>query len=105
MRSRCLGFSECQGEPIGIAPDAGSADFLSEIVFRMIMERAVIFEFKAELGQFLNDNYRIETAPYRAIIRLHMTTCVVNNSVDTTGFQRLENSPVQMSPPFTVEIV
>ena len=69
------------------------------------MERAVIFEFKAEFGQFLNDNYRIETAPYRAIIRLHVTTGVINNSVDTTGFQRLENSPIQMSPPLIIEIV
>ena len=105
MRSRSLGFSESQGEPIGIAPDAGSADFLCEIVFRMVMKLAVIFEFKAELGQFLNDYYRIETATYRAIIRLHMTTCVINNSVDTTGFQRLEYGSVQMSPPLIVEVV
>ena len=69
------------------------------------MKLAVIFEFKAELGQFLNDYYRIETATYRAIIRLHMTTCVINNSVDTTGFQRLEYGPVQMSSPLIVEVV
>ena len=84
---------------------AGSADLLREIVFRMVMKLAVIFEFKAELGQFLNDYYRIETATYRAIIRLHMATCVINNSVDTTGFQRLEYGPVEMSPPLIVEVV
>ncbi len=94
QQSRRLGFSEFQGESVGVAPDAGSADFLREIVFRMVMERAVIFEFKAEPGQFLYDKHRIEAAPYGAIIRLHMTTGVINNPIDSTGFQRLKNSPV-----------
>ena len=69
------------------------------------MELAVIFEFKAELGQFLNDKHRIEAAPYGAIIRLHMPTGVINNPVDSTGFQRLKNSPVQVIPPLFIEIV
>ncbi len=69
------------------------------------MERAVIFELKAEPGQLLNNKHRIEAAPYGTIIRLHMTTGVINNSVDSSGFQRLKNSPVQMVPPLYIEIV
>ena len=85
-RSSFSRFSKFQGETIGVAPDTWGTNFLCEIVFGMVMKRTIIFELEAECSELLNYNHRIETAPDRTIIRLHMTTRVINNPIDAPRF-------------------
>ncbi len=90
FETNVLRLSEQESKPIRLARHCRVTHFKFQRIFLAAFHIGVVNKDETTVLHFLDNQHRVHTTTILTIVRLHVTTRVINDAVETTGFQRIE---------------